>query len=58
MELGFIGSRSSLGQANMLLTQTDLVKRTVSTFSDGSRVSCSLQVSTLGDVNLHSARTP
>ncbi|SOV07932.1 uncharacterized protein UDID_07112 [Ustilago sp. UG-2017a] len=38
MELSFTGSRSDLGQANILLTNDDLTERTVSTFSDGTRV--------------------
>ncbi|SPC64746.1 uncharacterized protein UHOD_07112 [Ustilago sp. UG-2017b] len=38
MELSFTGSRSDLGHANILLTNDDLTERTVSTFSDGTRV--------------------
>ncbi|KAJ1023349.1 hypothetical protein NDA18_004874 [Ustilago nuda] len=38
MELSFTGSRSDLGHANILLSNDDLTERTVSTFSDGSRV--------------------
>ncbi|CCF50126.1 uncharacterized protein UHOR_07112 [Ustilago hordei] len=38
MELSFTGSRSDLGHANILLSNDDLTERTVSTFSDGTRV--------------------
>lgn len=38
MELSFTGSRSDLGKANMVLSDDDLSKRTVSTFTDGTRV--------------------
>lgn len=38
MELHFTGSKSDLGQANMLLTEDDVTQRSVSSFSDGTRV--------------------
>ncbi|SPO24181.1 uncharacterized protein UTRI_03449 [Ustilago trichophora] len=38
MELSFTGSRSDLGKANMVLSDDDLTKRSVSTFTDGSRI--------------------
>ncbi|TKY88528.1 hypothetical protein EX895_002516 [Sporisorium graminicola] len=38
MELRFTGPRSDLGQANLLLTEDDVTHRSVSSFSDGTRV--------------------
>ncbi|SPO24010.1 uncharacterized protein UTRI_03449_B [Ustilago trichophora] len=38
MELSFTGSRSDLGKANMVLTDDDLTKRSLSTFTDGTRI--------------------